>query len=199
MFFPCNAVVAFQSADEWTDPNWVVSADPEKMKKGFAGWSTTAQKIISIMRANDVWALFNHPPATTYVSDDGRVCLIGDAAHATTPHKGSGAGMAIEDAYVLGNLLSEALAGADVDTGKAISAAFRTYDATRRARTQRLVEDSRGTGQMYDLESAECGIDKDKLRELLLTRMHWVWHHDAKEELVTTLDMLKNSLMGHES
>lgn len=191
--------MAFESAQEWKDPNWVVSADPEKMRAGFAGWSTTAQKIISMMRKNDIWALFNHPPATTYVSDDGHVCVIGDAAHATTPHKGSGAGMAIEDAYVLGNLLSEALAGADVDADKAISTAFRTYDATRRERTQRLVEDSRGTGQMYDLESQECGTDKDKLRELLLTRMKWVWDHDPKEELAATLDLLKNSLMGHVS
>ncbi|VWC89340.1 Salicylate 1-monooxygenase [Burkholderia lata] len=35
----------------------------------------------------------------------GRVLLIGDAAHATTPHLGQGAGMAIEDAVVLAELL----------------------------------------------------------------------------------------------
>ena len=35
----------------------------------------------------------------------GRVLLIGDAAHATTPHLGSGACIAIEDAVVLGELL----------------------------------------------------------------------------------------------
>lgn len=31
----------------------------------------------------------------------GRICLLGDAVHATTPHLGQGAGMAIEDAIVL--------------------------------------------------------------------------------------------------
>jgi 2-polyprenyl-6-methoxyphenol hydroxylase-like FAD-dependent oxidoreductase len=36
----------------------------------------------------------------------GRVLLIGDAAHATTPHLGQGAGMAIEDAVVLSEELS---------------------------------------------------------------------------------------------
>lgn len=35
-----------------------------------------------------------------------RVLIIGDAAHATTPHLGQGAGMAIEDAVVLGEELS---------------------------------------------------------------------------------------------
>ncbi|MPT17290.1 MAG: FAD-binding protein [Pseudomonas sp.] len=36
----------------------------------------------------------------------GRVVIIGDAAHATTPHLGQGAGMAIEDAWVLGEELT---------------------------------------------------------------------------------------------
>jgi 2-polyprenyl-6-methoxyphenol hydroxylase-like FAD-dependent oxidoreductase len=36
----------------------------------------------------------------------GRVLLIGDAAHATTPHLGQGAGMAIEDAVVLAEELT---------------------------------------------------------------------------------------------
>lgn len=176
-------VVAFSSAKEWTDPNWVVEADHETMKSQFAGWSTTAQKIISMMRKNDIWALFNHPPASTYVSDAGRVCIIGDAAHATTPHKGSGAGMAIEDAFILGRLLAETLSEASVDAGKAISAAFRVYDATRRARTQHLVEDSRETGQLYDLELAGFDADKEKIKESLLTRMDWVWNHDVLDEL----------------
>lgn len=35
----------------------------------------------------------------------GRVLLIGDAAHTTTPHLGQGAGMAVEDAVVLAELL----------------------------------------------------------------------------------------------
>jgi 2-polyprenyl-6-methoxyphenol hydroxylase-like FAD-dependent oxidoreductase len=38
----------------------------------------------------------------------GRVVLIGDAAHATTPHVGYGAGLAVEDAIVLAELLREA-------------------------------------------------------------------------------------------
>ena len=37
----------------------------------------------------------------------GRVLLIGDAVHATTPHLAMGAGIAIEDAVVLGELLEE--------------------------------------------------------------------------------------------
>ncbi|RZS85297.1 FAD-dependent monooxygenase [Pigmentiphaga kullae] len=39
----------------------------------------------------------------------GRVVLIGDAAHASTPHLGQGAAMAIEDAVVLGDLVRQGL------------------------------------------------------------------------------------------
>ncbi|CAN8096317.1 unnamed protein product [Discula destructiva] len=191
-------VVAFQSAKEWTDPNWVVGADHETMKSQFAEWSPTVNKIIGLMRQNDIWALFNHPPASTYVSDDGRVCLLGDAAHATTPHKGSGAGMAIEDAHLLGNLIAQALADDAADLGKAIPAAFRVYDATRRQRTQRLVEDSRETGTVYELEHPSIGTDKQMLRESLLTRMEWVWQHDVEKELTEASDLLSNSLLGHQ-
>lgn len=166
------------------------------MKQDFAGWSSTVNKIISMMQKNDIWALFNHSPASTYVSEDGRVCIIGDAAHATTPHKGSGAGMAIEDSYILGNLISEALSGETVDVAKAIPAAFRLFDATRRERTLQLVEDSRETGVLYDLEHPEFGSDKEKIRETLLKRMDWVWTHDVKDELADSLDKLRKSLMS---
>lgn len=37
----------------------------------------------------------------------GRMLLIGDAAHATTPHLGQGAAQAVEDAVVVGELLSQ--------------------------------------------------------------------------------------------
>ena len=39
----------------------------------------------------------------------GRVLLIGDAAHATTPHMGQGSAQAVEDAVVLGELLAQDL------------------------------------------------------------------------------------------
>jgi len=38
----------------------------------------------------------------------GRVGLLGDAVHATTPHLGQGAGLAIEDALVLADELTKA-------------------------------------------------------------------------------------------
>ena len=49
--------------------------------------------------------LFDFPPLTSWTM--GRMALIGDAAHATTPNLGQGACQAIEDAMVIANELHD--------------------------------------------------------------------------------------------
>ena len=63
----------------------------------------------------------------------GRVVLLGDAVHATTPHLGQGAGMAIEDSIVL----AEEVARADTP-----EAAFAAYRDRRFERCRYIVESS---------------------------------------------------------
>lgn len=74
-------VVAFstKSDGQW-EGEWVQHMDRQAMVSDFSGWSESTQKILSLMQKPDVWALFDHPPAPTYVK--GRICLLGDAAHA---------------------------------------------------------------------------------------------------------------------
>jgi 2-polyprenyl-6-methoxyphenol hydroxylase-like FAD-dependent oxidoreductase len=68
----------------------------------------------------------------------GRVLLIGDAAHTPTPQLASGAGMAIEDAMVLAELVSRGLDAA---------ALFDTFMSRRFARCRMVVENSRQLGE----------------------------------------------------
>lgn len=168
-------VVAFASADKWENPQWVIPMQKERRDEDFKAWGPQVKKILSLMEKPDVWALFNHPPAPTYYK--GRVAILGDAAHATTPHNGAGAGMAIEDAYVLANILS------DVKEPKDIEAAFSVYDETRRERTQRLVESSRESGQIYEFEGKDTGDDMHKIHDNLSQRYKWIWNEDLEEEL----------------
>jgi len=54
------------------------------------------------------WALHDRAPmAGAHEMARGRVALLGDAAHPMRPYLAQGAGMAIEDAQVLGQCLSE--------------------------------------------------------------------------------------------
>jgi len=63
----------------------------------------------------------------------GRIVLLGDAVHATTPHLGQGAGMAIEDSIVL----AEELAAHDTP-----EAAYKAYRDRRFERCKYIVESS---------------------------------------------------------
>ena len=68
----------------------------------------------------------------------GRVVLIGDAVHATTPHLAAGAGLAIEDAIVLAELLDEAAS---------IRAALERFAPRRFERCRFVVEASLQLGE----------------------------------------------------
>lgn len=69
----------------------------------------------------------------------GRVVLIGDAVHATTPHLASGAGIGIEDAIVLPEELRRA---------SSIDAALSAFQERRWPRCQMVVENSGRLGEI---------------------------------------------------
>ena len=69
-----------------------------------------------------------------------KVCLIGDAAHATTPNMGQGACQGIEDAYYLSNLIAKSIP--DVEK------AFRAFQQKRRKKVDSIVNTSWQLGQM---------------------------------------------------
>jgi 2-polyprenyl-6-methoxyphenol hydroxylase-like FAD-dependent oxidoreductase len=80
-------------------------------------------------------------PVSTW--SEGRVCLLGDAAHPTTPNLGQGGCMAIEDAVVLGHCLTKHAAFAD---------AFSAYQQKRVEHTRKIVEASFQFGRIAQLE-----------------------------------------------
>jgi 2-polyprenyl-6-methoxyphenol hydroxylase-like FAD-dependent oxidoreductase len=74
----------------------------------------------------------------------GRVVLIGDAAHATTPHLASGAGIAVEDSLVL----SEELRGAGPESPVDPVQAVERFEARRFERCRMVVENSVRIGEL---------------------------------------------------
>ena len=69
----------------------------------------------------------------------GRVVLIGDAAHATTPHMASGAGVAVEDGLVIADELRK---------NNNVAAALRSFMNRRFDRAKLVVETSVRQGEM---------------------------------------------------
>ncbi len=72
------------------------------------------------------------------------VCLIGDAAHATTPNLGQGACQAIEDAYTIGQLL---------ESDKSFEQVFKEYERLRVKRAHYIVNTSWRMGKIGNLEN----------------------------------------------
>ncbi|OTA98809.1 hypothetical protein M426DRAFT_28081 [Hypoxylon sp. CI-4A] len=105
------------------------------------------------------YAEWEHKSTPTYAKD--RVCIVGDAAHATSPWQGSGAGVAIEDAFILGHIFGQVSSVGD------INAAFRAFDVLRRPRCQKIIDTGRGTGRLFCGQDEAAGLDPKKLNESL--------------------------------
>lgn len=77
----------------------------------------------------------------------GRLVLLGDAAHATSPNAGQGAALALEDALVLARCLRDGIAeGSSVHDAAALERAFSAYERARRGRVERVVRYSAQIG-----------------------------------------------------
>jgi 2-polyprenyl-6-methoxyphenol hydroxylase-like FAD-dependent oxidoreductase len=81
----------------------------------------------------------------------GRVVLIGDAAHATSPHCGQGAAQAIEDAIVLRQELSRA---------QPLEVALQAYMERRYERCRMIVEGSEAIGRWEQDHSLPINPDE---------------------------------------
>jgi 2-polyprenyl-6-methoxyphenol hydroxylase-like FAD-dependent oxidoreductase len=92
--------------------------------------------------------IFDRPPVRKW--GDGRVTLLGDAAHPTTPNLGQGACQAIESAWVVAQHLGGA---ADVPE------ALRAYEQSRFDRTAFITNRSWKLGKIFAYESRlACGL-----------------------------------------
>lgn len=99
------------------------------------------------------WPVYDLPSLPTW--SQKTVCLIGDAAHATSPHVGQGASLAMEDAIVLAKCLR------DIEV---VQDAFEAFESIRRDRVEEIVEMSRETGT----QKAPSNLITRKVRDLVL-------------------------------
>jgi len=118
------------------------------------------------------WPLFHHPDTPTYIN--GRVALLGDSAHASSPSQAAGAGQGLEDALVLSRLLGL------VESADQLDAAFEAYDAVRRPRAQNVVQQSLEVGTAYFLVHPDFGNDLQKLTDDANKRLPLIWWHDLQ-------------------
>ncbi|KAJ5864992.1 uncharacterized protein N7529_006908 [Penicillium soppii] len=182
-------------SEKWEDKRWVRPAKREDMLRDTEGMGRYVQALVevcAILKALNVtvlslpsqhmpdpsqWAIFEHPHIPTYARS--RVAIMGDAAHASTPHQGAGAGQAIEDAHVLAELLSNDR----VKSAHDVVSALKAFDDIRRPRCQRVVTTSKENADLLCLSFEGVGDDADRLKKTFNERLRWLWDLDVEEQV----------------
>ncbi|KAJ7226755.1 hypothetical protein GGX14DRAFT_692993 [Mycena pura] len=109
-----------------------------------------AQKIIK-------YGLYDRPELKSW--HKGRVVLIGDAAHPTSPHLGQGANQAFEDVHHLIRLLVEHHSAGTNNVGPSVatlSAVFTAFETERMERTATMVQGARKAGELRVVAGVEA-------------------------------------------
>ncbi|CAK3816224.1 Salicylate hydroxylase [Lecanosticta acicola] len=170
--FPVNHgktlnIVAFHTTeDDWPDYTRLTRpATREDALRDFQGYGHDVRSLLQLCQPNlDIWAIFHLGDNPLPHYNHSSVLLIGDAAHATSPHHGAGAGMCIEDSAVLADLLHACCTRAD------LPAAFQTFNDLRRDRGNWLVQTSRHIGDCYEWMADGVGDDFARIEAEINTR-----------------------------
>lgn len=189
-------VVAFKvDPGEWPSATKLtLPAKKESVYKDFKDFGATVHKIIDMLEPNlDCWGIFDLGDNPMPYYNKGRVVVVGDAGHATSPHHGAGAGMCIEDTAIIAELLADPRVAEN--GGKGLAAAFKAYSDQRLERTQWLVQSSRRSGDLYEWRAEGVGRDIKKIENECKERCEIIWNgqvseyiKEAKELLYKTLD-----------
>jgi 2-polyprenyl-6-methoxyphenol hydroxylase-like FAD-dependent oxidoreductase len=128
----------------------------------FGDW---AQPVPALIAATDDAAIlrndmYDRPPVRRW--SDGRVTLVGDAAHPMTPNQGQGACQALEDGVVLGESVART---------STLAAALELYERRRLRRANQVVALSRQATRGVQIENPLLCAFRDTLMSLLPRRL----------------------------
>jgi salicylate hydroxylase len=158
-----------------------VPGEPNELKEAFSGarWAGAARMLVGAVDSWRKWALFTLPDGCEW--HEGPIALLGDAVHGMLPFAAQGAAMAIEDAAVLAEVLSEA----PVESGADIGAAFKRYGRSRRARVARVQRLAERQGRIYHLTGAMALARDLAIRAMgpqrMLARQAWIYDWRVRE------------------
>ncbi|HLM86055.1 MAG TPA: FAD-dependent monooxygenase [Solirubrobacteraceae bacterium] len=180
--FPCNERL-FWWASEVRPEGQSDPPDGRKqdLLRTFAGWPEGIPEVIEATPEEQIYRgdLYHRKPVDSW--RQGRVVLLGDAAHPTMPAFGQGAGMAIEDAAVLSRELG---AAGDLQDASALAAAFDRYESLRIPRTSAIVDRARRMARLCAWESAPAVAMREAMIASVPQRM-WLrtYEHEHTYQL----------------
>ena len=126
--------------EDWAHEGWDAAGDEAALLPHFASWAAAARALLEGAGDWRKWALAAMAPLPRW--GEGRITLLGDAAHPVLPFLAQGGAMAIEDAARLAR---------EVGRGGGLARAFERYAQARGPRTARVQARSRRQGEIYHM------------------------------------------------
>ena len=168
--------VATMEDRTWNHPGGSAPGTTEECLSDFAGWHEDVLTMIRLSPSLLKWALARRDPIPQWTQ--GRVSLLGDAAHATLPFLAQGAVHSIEDAMVLSRCLEGVASGDAPD-------ALKRYEAARIERTSRMVRGATANTERFHSKelateaSAEKYLQREWSESPIFERYDWLYRYDA--------------------
>lgn len=165
-------LVAVQERTRWAAEGWQHADDPAEVRAAFADFGGSAAALLEAVDTVHLWGLFRHPVAQTWVK--GRTVLLGDAAHPTLPFLAQGANLALEDAWVLADVI-----GCGVP--------LEHYQDLRKARCEKVVGAASGNAWKYHLQPGPVrwaahralAFGSRLAPGLMMRQFNWLYGHDV--------------------
>jgi len=166
--------------------SWSQAAGKQEILAAFEGWYDVPRAVIEATDAPFVTALHDRAPLDRWV--EGRIAVMGDAAHAMLPYHAQGAVQSIEDAWVLGRCLAEG--------GNTPEAALRRFESLRRDRASRMVQHSRSAEGWYHIDDpAAVAARNERFRSIgdrtggdFTPQQIWLYSYDAEKAVLGSDD-----------
>ncbi|MGI9324792.1 MAG: FAD-dependent monooxygenase [Pseudomonadales bacterium] len=164
--------------------SWSQTASKEEIMTAFDGWYERPRQLIEATEQTFVTALYDRTPLDRWV--DGRIAIMGDAAHAMLPYHAQGAVQSLEDAWVLARTLEQKQADA--------TTALKRFETLRRDRANLMVQQSRNAERWYHLDNPEdVAARNDRFRKTdqrldggFSPQQHWLYSYDAERAALGT-------------
>ncbi|KAI0871313.1 hypothetical protein GGS24DRAFT_503931 [Hypoxylon argillaceum] len=180
-----NALFVVSDARPWTAERHTAPGTRDEAVEAFRDWHPAVRGLVDLLPATlEKWAIFDmHAcPAPRY--NEGVVALAGDAAHASGPHLGSGAGFGIEDSLVLACVIKAA--DDEVREGRRSGKsrtqiccdALAAYNTARFERDQWLPGATREAVELFQWQNPDVGSDPEKFLPRISQLYHTIWDND---------------------